>query len=148
MTDTGLETRLAGEPDLVRDEYGNKLVLVGVLGRGDVISDLAGSRAGVLWQADAFNDLLLDAEIVPMSDTCQLIMMLLLAGSAAALKLQMKDRGRLQAVVVCLISAAVIVFAIYLYGIHGVLLNPAYCLLAVWVAWWMAGRFGKTWLSN
>jgi hypothetical protein len=148
MADVDLEARLAAEPNLVRAAYRDKLVLVGVLGRGDVISDLAGPRAGVLWQADALNSLLLDTEIVPVSDSWQLVLMLALAGLAAVLKLQWKDRGRWRVMVPVLVSVVIVALTIYFYGVHGLLLNPVYCLLALWIAWWMAGRFGKTWLTK
>jgi hypothetical protein len=47
-----------------------------------------------------------------------------------------------------LVSVVIVALTIYFYGVHGLLLNPVYCLLALWIAWWMAGRFGKTWLTK
>jgi len=147
-TFSDLKEDLASAPAAVSMMLRDKLVLVGVLGREDTVPDRAGIRDGVMWQADAINNLLLREDIAPMSDGYQLILMLILAGLAVALSLQLAGRTRRQIAALGVTSIAVVLFAVYLYGRHGVLLNPVYGLLAVWVAWWVAKRFGKTWLTN
>lgn len=140
--------RSATAPDALRAAFAGRLVLVGVLGRGDTVSDLAGMRDGVLWQADAINNLLLDEIIVPMPDGYQLMLMLLLAGFATAVRLQLSAHRRVRVAVVSLMSTAIVIFVVFLYGSFGVLVNPVYYLIAVWLSWWAAGRFGETWLVN
>ena len=146
MSAAELRQSLASDPAAVRNQLENKLVLVGVLGVGDIVHDLAGDRDGVFWHADAINNLLLDETIIPLRDSAQLLMMLLLAGVAAALRLEFRSRKRIGILVLIVLSASVPVFAVWTYGRHGYLINPAYHLLALWLAWWAAGRFGKTWV--
>lgn len=128
------------------EDLRGKLVVVGLLGVGDVVEDLSGDRAGVFWQADAVNNLLRDVEIRPLSDWVQLPVLLLLAGGGAALRLRLRHRRLLGRT---LAAAAVVAFfgvTVYAYGRFGILINPAYHLVALAFAWWLAGRTADTWL--
>jgi CHASE2 domain-containing sensor protein len=133
-------------PGGIGDAVRGKVVLVGILGVGDVVEDLAGTRPGVYWHAAALDNLLRDEEIRPLSDGLQLPIMLALAGAAAALRLRFRLRralGRaLAGVVVVLFVASVV----YSYAAINLLINPAYHLVAFGVAWWWAGRAGERWL--
>jgi len=147
LTAKGLEQYVASEQFEALADLRGKLVLVGVLGRGDIVHDLAGDRDGVFWQADALNNLLLDEVIKPVGDGVQLVLMLILAVSILALCLRLSGRPATRVAVMIMASAAIVLFAVYLYGRHDVLLNPVYFLIAIWLAWLLAARFGKKWLK-
>lgn len=126
--------------------FDGKVVLVGLL-VGDPIEDLAGTRPGVFWHADAVNNLLRDEEIRPLSDLAQLPVMLALAGAAAALRLRFRRR---RAVRRALGAGALVLFvalSVYSYTAINLLINPAYHLVAFAVSWWWAGRVGDRWLA-
>lgn len=142
-----LDQHVANERFDASTDLQDKLVLIGILQRGDIVYDLAGDRDGVFWQADALNNLLLDEIIKPVGDGFQLVFMLLLTASMLALCLRLSVRPVARVIAAIATSVGVILFAVYLYGRHGVLLNPVYYLIAVWIAWWTAKRFGRKWLT-
>jgi len=148
ITDEQLQARLAADPAGTRAAFAGALVLLGVLGRGDIVHDLAGTRDGVLWQADAINNLLQDDLIVPVRDRYQLALMLLLAGATVAGTLRYAGQFRPQLAVVVGLCVLVGALAVALYGWFDVLITPAYCILAVLSAWWIARRFGRNWLRE
>lgn len=127
------------------NQFSGKLVLLGVRGAGDRINDLSGDREGLYWHADAINNLLLDETIVPLRDSSQLLIMLLLAGFGAALRLLTINRSSVGVVIIFGVSVLLIITVIYGYGRHGILLNPVYHILALWFAWWLSGGNRSIW---
>ena len=147
MTARELSRLRNSDPNSLQVQFKDKLVLVGVLGANDIISDLTGDREGVFWQADAINNLLLDEAIVPLRDSAQFFIMILLAAIGAALQMQFISKKRVGTIVMLILTLVVFFLTVYTYGRHQILINPAYHLLALWSAWWLAGRAGRTWLS-
>ncbi len=146
MTASELKQAIIDDPQSLRAQFDDKLVLVGVLGANDIIRDLTGNREGVFWQADAINNLLLDEAIIPIKVSAQLFIMILLAAVGAAVRMQFISKPRTGGLLMLALSSAVCLLAIYTYGRQQILINPAYHLMALWFAWWLAGRTGRTWL--
>ena len=146
MTASELKQALSDDPQSLQAHFNDKLVLVGVLGANDIVSDLSGDRDGVFWQADAINNLLLDEAIIPLKVSSQIFIMILLAAVGAALRLQFYSSLRIGRLLMLVLTTAVCLLAIYTYSRHQILINPAYHLMALWLAWWLAGRTGRTWL--
>lgn len=146
ITASELKQALSDDPQSLRAQFDDKLVLVGVLGANDIISDLTGNRDGVFWQADAINNLLLDEAIIPLKVSIQIFIMIVLAAVGAALRMQYISKTRTGRLLMLVLTSAVCLLAIYTYGRQQILINPAYHLMALWFAWWLAGRTGRTWL--
>ena len=146
MSDTELSQLMLEDPAMLSERFSGKLVLLGMVDGEGAIKDRFGSRDGVFWQADAINNLLLDEAIVPMRDRTQFWLMLALAAIAVALRIHSGLSTKAGIAVMILLTGGLSAGAVYTFGYYGVLLNPAYHIIALWAAWLVAGRVGKTWL--
>jgi hypothetical protein len=145
-SDTELSQLLAEDASAVRDRYTGKLVLLGQLREDRKIRDRFGTRDEIFWQADAINNLLVDEAIVPLRDSIQFWLMLALAAFGVAFRMRFDLQKRAGLAIMTGVTAALLVGAVYTYSNIGTLLNPAYHIVALWAAWGLAGRAGKTWL--
>jgi CHASE2 domain-containing sensor protein len=145
-SDTELSQLLAEDAAAVRDRFAGNLVLLGQLREDKKIKDFLGTRYDIFWQADAINNLLVDEAIVPLRDLYQFWLMILLAAIGVALRMRFDRRKATGAAIMTGVTAALVVGTVYTYGNFGTLLNPAYHIVALWAAWGLAGRAGRTWL--
>lgn len=146
MSDTELSQLMLEDPEMLRERFSGKLTVLGIVDGEAAIRDRFGSRDGVFWHADAINNLLLDEAIVPMRDLTQFWLMLALAMLAVALRMYTALSRQVGIVVMIGLTAALAAGSVYTFAYNGVLLNPAYHIIALWAAWFVAGRIGRKWL--
>jgi hypothetical protein len=146
MSDTELSQLMLEDPDMLRERFSGKLTLLGIEDGKGSIRDRFARRDDIFWHADAINNLLLDEAIVPMRDLTQFWLMLALAALAVALRIYVGLSRRAGLLVMIGLTAALAAGSVYTFGYHGVLLNPAYHIIALWAAWFVAGRIGRKWL--
>jgi CHASE2 domain-containing sensor protein len=145
-SDIELAQLLAENETAMHDKFAGKLVLLGVLRESRQIRDRFATRDEIFWQADAMNNLLVDEEIVPLRDSVQFWLMLALAALGVALRMHFDLSRRTGLMIMIGVTASLIVAAIYTFANFGNLLNPAYHIVALWAAWGLSGRAGRTWL--
>ncbi len=139
-----VEEVLDGAPE----HFVGKVVVVGLATGDGQVMDLQGVRSSVLWHADALNNLLLNEEILPIPRLTQFVVMLLLALAVVVLRLSWDPGSRAtRFVVLASGSMLIVVVTVIGYGRYGILANPTYYLITFWLAWWVAGRYGRRWLD-
>jgi len=146
MSDAELSQLLVEDEGAIRERFAGKLVLLGFLTENRTIPDRFGNRDEIFWHADAMNNLLLDEAIVPMRDSIQFWLMLALAVLGVTLRMRFDLRRGAGIAILTAVTAALAIGAVYTYGNFGTLFNPAYHIVALWAAWALAGRAGRTWI--
>jgi hypothetical protein len=146
MSDTELSQLMQENPEMLAERFSGKLTLLGIEDGKGSIRDRFARRDDIFWHADAINNLLLDEAIVPMRDLTQFWLMLALAALAVALRIYIGLFRQAGILVMIGLTAALAAGSVYTFGYQGVLLNPAYHIIALWAAWFVAGRIGRKWL--
>ncbi len=134
-----------GQLEGLRAQFAGKIAVLGELGGKDVVADRTSTRPGLLWQADAINNLLLDEFIRPMKGAAQFAFMLVLAGVGATLALSLLRRRSWSLVLLVVTTAIILLGVVYTYSAYKVLFNPLYHIVALWLAWWVARKVGVRW---